>query len=434
MNNRQEENLNVFHEEVNDILGFIPRWIPRWGILLVVFMLITLMVFTWFFKYPEVLPSRVKLVTEIPPVELVSRVNGRLEKILVNDKDSVKEGEIIGIVKNTARYQDVLHLSKVLESFSLECIDSINLLPLVEKNMKLGEVQLHFSNFAMGLKEIVDYQNINLHQQKINAKIQESKEFSLYRKQLKAQAGILKRDMELSYNQYKRDSLLFLSEVISNTTFEKSEANYLGKKYRYQNILVDYSEAGITLARLDNEIISMELNAIKIWNKLKQENKNNYDNLLNAINEWEIKYVFRSPVNGMVSFTKYWSDNQPVFVNDKVFTLVPFQSGRIIGRVILPPRGAGRIEVGQKVNIKLTNYPYMEYGMLKGKVRSISATSRDEHHVVEIEIPGELITTYNKNINFVQEMPGKVEIITEELRLAHRLLNPFRVMFSEGLN
>lgn len=84
MNNRQEENLNVFHEEVNDILGFIPRWIPRWGILLVVFMLIVLMAFTWFFKYPEVLPSRVKLVTEIPPVELVSRVNGRLEKILVN--------------------------------------------------------------------------------------------------------------------------------------------------------------------------------------------------------------------------------------------------------------------------------------------------------------------------------------------------------------
>ena len=43
------------------------------------------------------------------------------------------------------------------------------------------------------------------------------------------------------------------------------------------------------------------------------------------------------------------------------------------GEVLIPARGVGKIKVGQTANVKVENYPYDEYGLIKGEVQSISA-------------------------------------------------------------
>ena len=47
-------------------------------------------------------------------------------------------------------------------------------------------------------------------------------------------------------------------------------------------------------------------------------------------------------------------------------------------------------------------------------------------YFVDVELPQKLITSYNKEIDFKQEMQGSAEIITEDLRLIERFFYQFR--------
>ena len=63
----------------------------------------------------------------------------------------------------------------------------------------------------------------------------------------------------------------------------------------------------------------------------------------------------------------------------------------------------------------------------KGKVKSISIIPNKEGlYIIDVELPKKLITSYNKEIDFKQEMRGTAEIITEDLRLIERFFYQFR--------
>ena len=47
-------------------------------------------------------------------------------------------------------------------------------------------------------------------------------------------------------------------------------------------------------------------------------------------------------------------------------------------------------------------------------------------YLLDVTLPKKLITTYNKEIEFKQEMQGSAEIITEDLHLIERLFYQFK--------
>ncbi|MGB5553402.1 MAG: HlyD family secretion protein, partial [Flavobacteriaceae bacterium] len=97
-----------------------------------------------------------------------------------------------------------------------------------------------------------------------------------------------------------------------------------------------------------------------------------------------------------------------------------------------PLQNSGKIQPGQRVNIKLQNYPETEFGMLNGKVKSISQTpDSDGFYLVDVSLPKTLITSYNKEIEFKQEMRGTAEIITEDLRLLERFFYQFKQLLDK---
>ena len=65
--------------------------------------------------------------------------------------------------------------------------------------------------------------------------------------------------------------------------------------------------------------------------------------------------------------------------------------------------------------------------MLNGKIKNVSLIPDKEGlYLVDVKLPKKLITSYNKEIVFKQEMRGTVEIITEDLRLIERFFYQFR--------
>jgi hypothetical protein len=114
---------------------------------------------------------------------------------------------------------------------------------------------------------------------------------------------------------------------------------------------------------------------------------------------------------------------------DLVFTIIPENNKQYVAKVKAAALNSGKIKIGQRVNIKLQNYPETEFGMLRGRVSNISLTQdKDGLYLVDVLLQEKLITSYKKEIEFKQEMTGVAEIITEDLRLLERFFYQFKAL------
>jgi len=85
------------------------------------------------------------------------------------------------------------------------------------------------------------------------------------------------------------------------------------------------------------------------------------------------------------------------------------------------------------VNVKFDNFSYMEFGMVRVQIKNISLVpiaveNNQKCYMLEVEFPEKLLTNYGKELTFSQEMTGTAEIITEDLRLLDKFLNPIKAV------
>jgi hypothetical protein len=124
--------------------------------------------------------------------------------------------------------------------------------------------------------------------------------------------------------------------------------------------------------------------------------------------------------------------NQYVESGATVFVVAPKEESLPVGTALLPLQGSGKVKAGQRVNLRLNNYPDQEFGYVRGEVRSVSPLPTAEGmYVVDIALPDGLTTNYGKMLPLTREMKGSAEIITDDLRLLERLIMPLRKIFME---
>lgn len=64
-----------------------------------------------------------------------------------------------------------------------------------------------------------------------------------------------------------------------------------------------------------------------------------------------------------------------------MFTVLPHENP-VYAELTLPTEGAGKVEQGQEVIIKLDNYPYLQFGSLIGKVENISTITNTSNETL----------------------------------------------------
>lgn len=267
---------------------------------------------------------------------------------------------------------------------------------------------------------------------------QQYKDYGNYADKLKAQATNQEKALVMTRNQLLRDSSLFAAGAFSVADYEKSEQSYLKEKNSYQNLLATVANTQMQMNLLNYQVIDWESQQSEKVKTSLNTLKEAFDNLKVAINEWEKMYVLISPIEGRVTFNQYWTKYQYIRAGEIVFTVAPTVPQNIIGRVKLPVSGSGKVKVGQKVLIQLSNYPYTEFGMLEGKLESVSLvpeiTDQGAEYTAIVSLPIDLITNYGNKLPFSQEMQGTAEIITDDLSLFNRLINPVKSAYHKGVN
>ena len=67
----------------------------------------------------------------------------------------------------------------------------------------------------------------------------------------------------------------------------------------------------------------------------------------------------------------------------------------------------------------------MEFGVLKGRIKSLSLVPVEDFYIADIELLNGMKTSYNLEIGFINGMTGTADIITENSRLISKFIKPF---------
>jgi HlyD family secretion protein len=421
----EKENFEIRSQEVQELLGHVPRWIVRWGTIVIFLILIILFVFSKTLSYPDVIHSQIQLTSNIPPAELKANTEGAIKSIFVDDQQRVEKGQVIAVIQSAANYSDVLLLKSFLvDSFAIEKYLTGEQL---SRNLSLGSIQPYYAAFVNILEEYRNFIDIDYYSRKLESINTELNKYKQYIVSLKEQQVILKSEYRLVEQQFKRDSGLTASGVLSATDLEKSEQNKLNKLFNLKEAGVKLDQAIIQVTNLDQEKLDLQLQLEKENQNLYSELKAKWTELNGAISQWAEKYLIISPFSGKVSMNKIWSENQYVKTGDIVVIVLPVETDKIIGRVSIQPSGAGKIKKDNKVLIQFDNYPYLEFGVVTGKIASVSLAPENSTYYALVSIDSlNLVTNYNKKLNFSQNMQGNAEIITESRSLFDRIFAPLK--------
>ncbi|NCB07657.1 MAG: HlyD family efflux transporter periplasmic adaptor subunit [Bacteroidia bacterium] len=430
----KRSSIEIRSTEVQEILGGIPSGIVRYGILIFIFVLVLIIVFSFIFRYPDIIQSKIVVTTENPPATLVARSTGKIEKLFVADNQKLNAGQIIALIQNPSDYTDVLKLKMMMDTAQM-VFDEVGFekrFPF-DKNLQLGSLQEYYSQFLTKYDEFVVFVELDYYP-KMNASLKKQLEMAriLYDR-LWEQKNAVEEEYKIKLRNYERQKTLIARGVISSTDLESAESEMLSKKSAFDGMRSTLAEKQIDMNKLEQEIIENDKLYSDQRNKYRSDLLEAFNNLKSEISNWELTYLMRSPITGVVTFNKFWSENQNVTQGDKAFTIVPENMGQLVGKVELPVRGSGKVKPGLDVNVKFDNYPYMEYGLVRGKVKNVSLVPDDNFYMVEVEFPNGLVTNYNNNLELQNHLMGQSEIITENLKLIQRIFNPLKALWNERI-
>jgi multidrug resistance efflux pump len=422
-----QDDLKIYSEEVRDVLSAPPKAIFKWGNTILLVFILLLLFLSWFIKYPDIISAEVIITTQVPPEKLVAKTSGKIEAILINDKEIVHVNTPLAVIENAANYKDVFLLKAITDTISF----SNSKFPFEKlQAAQLGEIE---NSYAMFQKEYIASElNKQLQPYKVESSAQnfEAKQLRERLQLLEGQKEINQSELQLLKADVERYEKLFKKGVISAQEIEKQRLVYLQAEKNYKSLLSSISQLKSSINELNRNSKTTVINESTTSINLERSVMQSFYQLKKAIKDWELNYVFRSSIKGTVSFLQIWSENQTINAGENMFAIIPSTEKGYIGKVKAVAQNSGKLQIGQKVNIRLANYPDREFGVIEGKLKAISLTPDKEGNLLlDIELPNGLQTSYKKHINFQQEMTGTADIITEDLRLLERLLYQFRDVF-----
>jgi len=415
-------------EEVQEILSRTPHNLIRGGSTVIGIIICVLFIGSFFFRYPDTVTCKITLTTSNPPTWIIAKAAGKMKELYYNDKQHVKAGNIIAIIENPASTKDVLKLENLLNKIRTNTFvtEEINV-----ENMNLGDIQSSYTSF---LKALTQYNNSllnNLYDEKIKSEEAQLSPYSEYIESIKRQIEISGSQHKLACNNYDREKAIYDRGLTSTSEVESAEQTLLGSRMSAEQIRTSLSNAKVQVAQIKNSINELKIQKEQDRKESETSLCSALEELKNAIRTWQQIYALISPINGTLSYNNIWKANQNVATGDKVFSVVDGKSRHILAKIQVPVSGSGKVKIGQRVNIKLDGYPYLEYGFLTGTIVSIAAMPDSDIYTATVELSSRLVTSYHKRIRMNGDLSGTAEIITDDLSMGERMLNPFRYILKK---
>lgn len=314
-------------------------------------------------------------------------------------------------------------------SLSLSCAEVVKERWLL-KNYNLGDLQQMYETFwmiCMDYRHYVITDNIGRKKTLLAAQIAKNKK---YREQLAEKNRLAKEDTKYEYANEHRTEKLYEKGLISKSDYEGAIRSRLQTEQNRRGSEATLTSTDLDIMQMEQQIIELDIQRDNEVAEYERQLNQCRQQLITAIEQWKYRYIIESPVSGQLTFVKYWSENQSVANGDHIASIIPLGRTEVTGRMTVPSVCFGKVRAGQTVNVRLNGFPYMEYGMLRGIIRNISSVpDAGNGYIIDVTFPDGMITTYKKKIDLIQKMDGMAQIVTEDMKLIDRFVQPVRALF-----
>jgi multidrug efflux pump subunit AcrA (membrane-fusion protein) len=419
LQNRYTQNSILRSEVVNAIIFRKPGLWDKWALFVFFFIMVFVLGGTWFIKYPDIVQAHATLTALDAPKEIMVREDGKLIRLFVGNDDIVIKNQTIAWIESTASHQEVINLASML-TVGIQYITNDNsekVSFLFKKNFQnLGELQSQYQQFIIAWQQFNDYL-VNGYYYKHKKILLTDKEFlKKMHKALEQQKNLIHQDLQLAEETFDSNNSLFKDKVISKQELRDQKGKLISKQ--------------MNLPQLESSILSNESLQITKQKEIDELEHNisqqkiifqqALQTLKSATNDWEKKYVIKAATNGKAIFLFPLQENQ-FLLSGKTIGFVNPTNSRYFAQITLPQNNFGKVEKGQKVQLRFDAYPYQEFGIVEGKLKYISKLPSDSGFLAYIELPKGLTTNYRQQIQYQNGLKSEALIITREARLSQRI-------------
>ena len=162
-----------------------------------------------------------------------------------------------------------------------------------------------------------------------------------------------------------------------------------------------------------------------VWLKfISSEHHTEFETTLciDQFQKWQKSALLLAPYSGKIIFNKQLQLYKTYLPNELSIVVDPGKGPYVVYGEINTD-GSSAIRKGQKALIELIDYKKNEFGILKGRVKTITQIQKNGKYEVEIELPDQLKTSYNKQIPQKPLLEARIKIITNEKRLLLRVID-----------
>ncbi|WP_232735393.1 HlyD family efflux transporter periplasmic adaptor subunit [Nonlabens sp. MB-3u-79] len=428
----QLKDIELRSEEVQEILTKVPSSMLRYGNALFLILIVLLLFISWWVKYPDIIVSQGIITTQVPPQKEYSKINSMIQHLLVVNDQEVETGELLAVLQNAANYKDVLWLEQVLDTVSYDKkyfqfpLDSLPILFLGDLEAPFAAFENAYMQYQLN-KELQPFDNDAIANRSTRMQLQVQLRNTLSRKRIQ------KTELDFKKKELDRSKALFEKGVVSAQEYELKQLEYAQNRRAYQSVDASISQLRNQLSNTSSSLEGIKINRTKEELQLYKSVIQSFTQLKKAVRNYEQLYILRATLKGRLGFTQNWSENQQVVQGDLLFTVFPKEYQSYIAVLKTPVWNSGKLKVGQKTYLKLQNFPEAEFGVVEGKVSSISQVpDKNGFYYVQVALSDSLITSYQNEIKLYQETKVVAETVTEDSRLLERFFYQFKELFSRS--
>lgn len=417
---------------------------------------------------------------------------GIVQAIYVTEGQRVKEGEVLLELDATLNQIDVQNIQNEIDTLKLErdilqgdisdysvkeelekTIKEANQLSQEQYNLKKQAAEIEVSKSQSQLeidKGLLDELNNNLKlllqkENEYKKLIQDGGVEKITLDKIKANVAILTKE-EIDYRElYEADAIARVEWQTKLDGLNLAKKEYAVQQAKANEESIDMqiqlnsisNEIVATKAQIDSQGLKIKQTELEVeMNKLAVDNVGNDKqvNDITAILEKDKKIseleaqlsksekskeykTILAPVSGTIQGLGKNTLGGVVSPAEMIMTIVPDDTPLVV-EAYLPNKDIGFVEIGQEVSIKVDTFSYQKYGILKGKIKSISPDAVEDEKLgyvyrilVTIEKPE--LNIDGKMMGITSGMTVTAEVKTGKRKVISFFLEPLVKYFDESI-
>ncbi|MDD3451221.1 HlyD family type I secretion periplasmic adaptor subunit [Sulfurimonas sp.] len=410
-----------------------------WNYKLVIYPMMTFVVlfFIWatFAEIDEVVKGEGRVVPSGQTKILQHFEGGIITDIHISEGVSVKKGDVLYTLKNDYFMADLK--SQELEIMALQA-RAMRLEALIEgKNLVFAkEFMQAIGGIVESERQTFEEENAN-HKRQLGIAQDQLKQKALRLDELGMKLQNLEIEMQLANENMQIQDALLKKNVVSRK-------NYLVELSKKQTLVTEIQNVRSLIPIVNEEIKEAEKKVKSVNSEMLSKNLKQLSEVKLNIRQIQEKYKASldrelrkeivSPVNGVVNKLYFNTVDGIIKPGDNIAEITPVEDKLVIEAKIKTSDRA-QIWSNQKVSIEITAYDFSKYGLLEGRVVSISPDSTEDklgnrYYVLKIKAD---TLGFDENSQILPGMVAKINILTGKKSVLRYLIKPLKDIAQNSL-